>query len=412
VVLTIIPKLFDSGKLQIRLTLLGPARTASAEIPVLDRQTHNWSVLEPTELFPDSIPNWQAKPQNLGFAKPLNFGLQLKILDSRDGPKVRLTAWVPDRRRREAAVVNLLALHKWKADQLLSPAFPRVRINGKEFAVEAVESEFGGSVLYDVEELRLGWELFSPRFAIFQSVGGRRIADRIPIEDSGYEFVWSDQEQKWGAEKTPEHAQPGDPFAQVFERCKPGVVQVIARGTTNTGFIAGPLGYVLTSGQFLERNEDDEVTLKNSRVTIKFPDGSMREGSAARSLKLYDLALIRLAVPMPRLNSIQCAAEDVAMGQRCIVLRNPVGDRSWSFDEVRVVGLNRVRADSRGKNIRYLQLDTPNTQGGPGEPILDQNGRLVGVTFAERVKAPGGDRWIYDSLSAVPLDVLRGFVRN
>jgi putative serine protease PepD len=175
--------------------------------------------------------------------------------------------------------------------------------------------------------------------------------------------------------------------SQVYARAGRAIVRVDARerGTplpagrprlsddvaTGTGFVVTRTGTIVTNAH---------VVAGGPVVTVRF----RRRGKRYRARVIgrersSDLALLKIrARRLPTLGL--GASRPVRVGDRAIALGNPLGlERTLTLGVVSAVN-RRIRAPDGATIDRVLQTDAAINPGSSGGPLLDERGRVIGVT--------------------------------
>ena len=166
------------------------------------------------------------------------------------------------------------------------------------------------------------------------------------------------------------------------ERAGPAVVKVeIGHGGTRrngghgqgigSGVIYSSAGYILTNAH---------VVAGASRVLVTLPDGRSLPAGVIGTLPGRDLAVLRVGqsgLPVAELN-----AAPPRVGQLVIAIGNPYG-LDFTVTAGVVSALNRsLPLDRNTKLSQLIQTDTPINPGNSGGPLVDVQGRVVGITTA------------------------------
>lgn len=195
-------------------------------------------------------------------------------------------------------------------------------------------------------------------------------------------------------------------FVDVAATVTPSVVTIEVQGTDThgsgpfptasplhglgSGFIVDAQGTIFTNNHVVQNAERIEVTLADGRA-FKADVVAGDEGS--------DVAVIRLVDP-PRNLPVSKLGDSgkVRVGQYAIAIGAPFGYSS-SFTVGHVSAMGRRDVGTIGgmtapgfESLRYqdfLQVDTPINQGNSGGPLVDLDGRVIGINTA--VAGPGGN---------------------
>src|SRR5437764_1653178 len=173
-----------------------------------------------------------------------------------------------------------------------------------------------------------------------------------------------------------------DPYsarvAHAFERVGPAVAHLAAidperriRGT-GSGVVFTPDGYLLTN---------DHVIAGARQLSASLPDGRIVEGSLVGSDPATDLAVLRLAA-----NGLSHAefgsSARLRVGQLAVAIGNPLGFQATVTAGI-VSALGRSLRSPSGRLIdSVIQTDAPLNAGNSGGPLVDGNGRAVGINTA------------------------------
>lgn len=138
-----------------------------------------------------------------------------------------------------------------------------------------------------------------------------------------------------------------------------------------SGVIYSSDGYVLTNAH---------VVAGASRVTVTLPDGRGLPAGVIGAQPERDLAVLRVGrsgLPVAELNSAP-----LRVGQLVVAIGNPYG-LDFTVTAGVVSALNRsLPLDRDTKLTQLIQTDTPINPGNSGGPLVDVQGRVVGITTA------------------------------
>jgi serine protease Do len=149
----------------------------------------------------------------------------------------------------------------------------------------------------------------------------------------------------------------------VAERVGPAVVGV---GRFGTGVVVGE-GKVLTNAH----------TLRGEQVTVTLADGRRVEGEVAGVDVDGDIAVV--SVDTGGVQPVEWATEDAELGAAVVALGNPAGSGlRVGFGLVSAAG--RSFRGPRGRRISpSIEHNAPLPPGSSGGPLVDPDGRLLGV---------------------------------
>jgi serine protease Do len=163
---------------------------------------------------------------------------------------------------------------------------------------------------------------------------------------------------------------------------------------TASGFIIDPTGIVVTN---------DHVVNHASRIMVSFTDGRRVQARVLGADDLTDVAVIKVATPVPLPHVTWGDSRKVAVGDWVLAAGNPFGlGGSVTAGIVSAEG----RDLGNGPFDNFLQLDAPINPGNSGGPIFDLDGNVIGVSTAI-VSPSGGSVGIG---FAIPSEIVRPIV--
>lgn len=196
---------------------------------------------------------------------------------------------------------------------------------------------------------------------------------------------------------------------QHFEKLSPSVVFVtnlavrrvgfsrditsIPQGT-GSGFVWDANGTIITNFHVIRGAQDVEVTLADGSVWKAKPVGFEPE---------KDLAVIKIDAPVDKLSPIPIGtSSDLKVGQSVMAIGNPFG-LDHTLTTGIISGLDReIRSPTKHPIQGVIQTDAAINPGNSGGPLLDSNGRLIGMNTA--IFSPSG---AYAGIGfAVPVDTI------
>ena len=167
---------------------------------------------------------------------------------------------------------------------------------------------------------------------------------------------------------------------------------------TGSGFLWDSEGHVVTNYHVVEGSDF---------VKVKLTDGSEWEAEHLGDAPEFDLAVLKIDAPAERLRPLSVGRSDnLEVGQKVFAIGNPFGlDQTLTTGIVS--GLGREIDSSNGSSIRgVIQTDAAINPGNSGGPLLDSQGRLIGINTAilSRSGASAGVGF------AVPVNTVRSTV--
>jgi len=180
---------------------------------------------------------------------------------------------------------------------------------------------------------------------------------------------------------------------QVYQKAAPSVVHirsiVVRHGFffqpypvegTGSGVVMDKRGHIVTNAHVIKDARSLEVTLA---------DGSHWPARLVGSIPEQELAVIRIEAPAEALHPIALgSSKDLRVGQKVLAIGNPFGLQQTLTQGV-ISSLNRDLTAAGGRKLEGLiQTDAAINPGNSGGPLLDRDGRLVGINTA--IVSPSG----------------------
>jgi putative serine protease PepD len=187
--------------------------------------------------------------------------------------------------------------------------------------------------------------------------------------------------------------QPGVGTAPaVARRVLPSIVTVEIAETAEGEFVAegSGSGVVLTSDGLLVTNE--HVVEGAAAVRVVFADGRIYHAEVVGQDPLSDLALIRIAAT--GLTPVEIGSADaLEIGDTAIAVGSPLGLGGGPSVTVGVISAfdRRVQTGIDNELFGMLQTDAPITRGSSGGALVDDRGRLIGITTAIGISDVGAE---------------------
>lgn len=202
-----------------------------------------------------------------------------------------------------------------------------------------------------------------------------------------------------GADPAALREDPPDSVAGIAEMVLASVVSVAAGDGTGSGFVISDDGYVVTNHHVV-RNADT--------IELGFTDGSREEAEIVGTSASYDLAVLRVdrddLTPVVLGNSA-----NVAVGDPVLAIGSPLGLEGTVTSGI-VSALDRpVTAGGQGEQafINALQTDAAINPGNSGGPLVDLQGRVIGVNSAIATLGFSGASGSIGLGFAIPIDQAR-----
>jgi serine protease Do len=173
---------------------------------------------------------------------------------------------------------------------------------------------------------------------------------------------------------------PEDLFEDFFGRSNPHQRKKRPRfrsESTGSGFVISKEGYIITNNHVVEQAD---------KIIVAFEDGKELEAEVVGRDPKTDLALLKVAsgskLPVAALGD----SDRVRVGDWVMAIGNPFG-----LDHTVTVGI----LSAKGRNINagpyddFLQTDASINPGNSGGPLIDMNGRVIGINTAINAAGQG-----------------------
>jgi putative serine protease PepD len=200
-------------------------------------------------------------------------------------------------------------------------------------------------------------------------------------------------------------AQTTSAISAVYRRVKNGVVEVETSnaaqgGATGSGFVIDEEGHIVTN---------QHVVGGAQSVTVTFSDGPEVEATVVGTDPSTDIAVLDVDRPSSELTPLSFAAgRSLEVGDAVIAIGSPFGLEGTLTSGV-ISALGRDIPSPNGFTIEnVVQTDAALNQGNSGGPVLDDQGRVVGVAAQIRSESGGSDGIGY----AVPGDTAQRVARE
>ncbi|MFS8797418.1 trypsin-like peptidase domain-containing protein [Synechococcus sp. R70.1] len=166
----------------------------------------------------------------------------------------------------------------------------------------------------------------------------------------------------------------------LFRHFFPQLPQEFQQEGTGSGFIIDADGLILTNAHVVEGSE---------RVRVHLLDGRTFEGKVKGSDPVTDIAVIQIEgenLPTVTLGN----SDQVRPGDWAIAIGNPLGlDNTVTVGIISAVGRSSGQIGAANKRVTFLQTDAAINPGNSGGPLLDAEGRVIGVNTAIFQRAQG-----------------------
>ncbi|HTI32103.1 MAG TPA: trypsin-like peptidase domain-containing protein [Miltoncostaea sp.] len=203
--------------------------------------------------------------------------------------------------------------------------------------------------------------------------------------------------------------------AAVYATASPGVVNITSEGVSTGSSSSDPFGQgqpqqgTATGSGFVVDGDGTIVTAAHvvdgaSKITIRFSDGSTRVATLQGKDDATDVAVLKVDPSGLTLHPLQLGSSaSLKVGDALAAIGSPFGYAS-SLSTGIVSGLDRTIEAPNGFTVAHaIQTDAALNPGNSGGPILDAEGRVIGV--ADQI-ATGGSEQSAGVGFAVPIDLV------
>jgi putative serine protease PepD len=200
-----------------------------------------------------------------------------------------------------------------------------------------------------------------------------------------------------------------DTAASVYRTAAAGVVEIGAGGAGAFGDGGGALGtgFVIDDEGHVVTNE--HVISGAAAIVVTFADGSEASAELVGTDPSTDIALLKVDVPAAELEPLELGSSGgLVVGQEVYAIGNPYGlERTLTAGIVSALD-RQIQAPNGYTISGAIQTDAAINSGNSGGPLLDEGGRVVGVT-AQIESQTGGNVGIG---YAIPIDLVKSVVEE
>jgi S1-C subfamily serine protease len=200
----------------------------------------------------------------------------------------------------------------------------------------------------------------------------------------------------------------------VYARVSPAVVYITSRIVvqdffwgaqqqegTGSGFVIDKEGHIVTNYHVVENAEQVVVTLS---------DDTSVDATIVGTDSGNDIAVLKIDVAADKLYPVELGTSaDLRVGQRAIAIGNPFGlDRTLTTGVISSLGRPLDEGDGAATIYNAIQTDAAINPGNSGGPLLDSQGRVIGINTAI-YSVSGGSVGVG---FAVPVDMVKRVVNS
>jgi S1-C subfamily serine protease len=198
-----------------------------------------------------------------------------------------------------------------------------------------------------------------------------------------------------------------DPQA-IYKNDSDGVVTILAAerggaGGLGSGFVISDAGEVVTNAHVVTTGEGAAIR-KASEVFVRFGDGNQVSGRIVGFDPFSDVALVRVDPKGLTLKPLALGSvADVTVGEPVAAIGSPFGEeRSLSVGVISATDRS-IESLTGFATSGALQTDAATNSGNSGGPLLDGQGRVLGINSQIRSSSGTGSGVGF----AVPVDVVK-----
>jgi putative serine protease PepD len=156
-----------------------------------------------------------------------------------------------------------------------------------------------------------------------------------------------------------------------------------SQSAEGTGFVYDTAGHIVTN---------EHVVDGSTSIAVKLSDGSSYKASVVGSDTSSDLAVLKIDAPGSKLAALELAdSSNVAIGDGVVAIGNPFGlDGTVTSGIVSAVD-REIAAPDETPIEGAIQTDAAINHGNSGGPLLDLQGKVIGVTSQIQSESGGND---------------------
>ena len=161
-------------------------------------------------------------------------------------------------------------------------------------------------------------------------------------------------------------------IADVTAKVRASIVRIETDIALGSGFIIDAEGLIMTN---------DHVIVGASEITVRLDDGTELTATVVGRDLIRDMAVLRIEPEQPLVAVELGIGTDVRLGALALAIGYPLGTDDLTITQGLV---SAVRTDT-GRNILWLQTDAAVNPGNSGGPLVDLQGRVIGIVSAKFV---------------------------
>ncbi|MBI3307553.1 MAG: trypsin-like peptidase domain-containing protein [Candidatus Omnitrophica bacterium] len=147
---------------------------------------------------------------------------------------------------------------------------------------------------------------------------------------------------------------------------------------TGAGVIVDPSGLIVTN---------KHIVSEAGRITVVLHDQAAYEAQLVYISQNHDIALLKISSPHPLPVFEMSNSELIQIDSKVYSIGNsPLLKNTISEGRISGVGVKKERAGVRDPSVQLIQIDFDLFQGDSGSPLLDAEGKLLGIMAAESTR--------------------------
>jgi S1-C subfamily serine protease len=194
-----------------------------------------------------------------------------------------------------------------------------------------------------------------------------------------------------------------DPAA-IYDRLSPGVVTILSifgggtslledggEGGQGSGFVIDGNGYIATNAHVVTTDRGN-TTVKADQVFVEFSDGNRVPATIVGHDPNADVALLKVVPSGLSLTPLRLGESgSIAVGEPVAAIGSPFGERQ-SLSIGVISALDRtIRSLTQFEIGDAIQTDAAINPGNSGGPLLDADGRVIGINAQIKSQSGGGE---------------------
>jgi len=189
---------------------------------------------------------------------------------------------------------------------------------------------------------------------------------------------------------------PNDPFYQFFRHFFPEMPRSFTQRSLGSGVIIDSEGYIVTNAHVVQ-NAD--------KIVVKLDDKREFEANRIGADDKSDVALLKIASPGDIAVAVMGDSDSLQVGDWVLAIGNPFGlAETVTAGIVSAVG----RVIGQGPYDNFIQTDASINPGNSGGPLVDTQGKVVGINAAIYSQSGGSIGIGF----AIPINAVKGVVEQ